>query len=51
MCRADVHDQAVKPLAVLLVDMARVLAAREGVDPDSVRIGPVDFGGEHEEQR
>lgn len=47
MCRADVSPPAAGPLAAMLVDMARVLADREGVDPATVRIGPVDFGDEH----
>lgn len=44
MCRADVAKQAVRPLAAVLKEIAATLAQREGVDPASVRIGPVDFG-------
>lgn len=51
MCRADVATDAAVPLAALLVDMAAVLAAAEGVDPASARIGPVDFGDEAHEPR
>jgi hypothetical protein len=53
MCRADVDDAAAEPLAALLRDMAAVLAARAGVDPATVRIGPVDFGDDrhNEHQR
>lgn len=51
MCRADVTASAAEPLAAILVDMARVLADREGVNPAEVRIGPVDFGDEDHEQR
>lgn len=46
MCRADVNPAAAGPLATLMVDIADVLAAREGVDRSAVRIGPVDFGDE-----
>lgn len=49
MCRADVEQAAQAPLAALLVDMAAVLADLEGADPASVRIGPVDFGPDHNE--
>lgn len=49
MCRADVAEQAARPLATLLREMAAVLAAREGADPASVRIGPVDFGPSEED--
>jgi hypothetical protein len=52
MCRADVAPQACAALAAVLVSMATALAEREGADPASVRIGPVDFGDdEHEESR
>jgi len=46
MCRADVSEAATAPLAALLVDMGRALAAQIGADVDDVRIGPVDLGGE-----
>lgn len=49
MCRADVAPEAQAPLARLLVDMAAALAELEGLDPADVRIGPVDFGPEHNE--
>jgi hypothetical protein len=51
MCRADIAPQATAALAAILVSMATVLAEREGADPAAVRIGPVDFGEEYEEQR
>jgi hypothetical protein len=38
-------------LPAILVSMATALAEREGADPAAVRIGPVDFGDDHEEQR
>lgn len=49
MCRSDVAPHAVEPLAALLLDMATTLAKTAGVEPEDVRIGPVDFGeiGEH----
>lgn len=47
MCRAYVLPRAAAPLARLLVEMATTLAEREGADPATVRIGPVDFGPEH----
>lgn len=50
MCRSNIAPAAASPLAALLADMAAELAAREGVDPTQVRIGPVDFGDEHPEQ-
>lgn len=46
MCRSDIDTEAQKPLARLLWDMARALAAEFDVDAEDVRIGPVDFGGE-----
>jgi hypothetical protein len=51
MCRADIAPQASTALAAILASMATVLAEREGADPAAVRIGPVDFGDEHEEER
>jgi len=48
MCRADVAEGAIRPLAQVLATMARVLAERAGVDPREVRIGPVDFGEPHD---
>jgi hypothetical protein len=50
MCRADVHPDARAALAAVLIDMRGVLAAQADVDPDEVRIGPVDFGPEEGEQ-
>lgn len=44
MCRADVAEDAGPILAGLLIEIATVLADREGVDADAVTIGPVDFG-------
>jgi hypothetical protein len=44
MCRADVAPHAAGPLAALLLDMAATLAKAAGVEPENVRIGPVDFG-------
>lgn len=49
MCRADVAPAAQAPLAALLVEMAAALAGVEGFDPANVRIGPVDFGPDHNE--
>lgn len=49
MCRCDVDEQAVAPLASLLHDMRDALAAQEGVDPDSIAVGPVDFGGDDDD--
>lgn len=48
MCRADIAPAAQAPLAALLVEMAAKLAAEHGHDPADVRIGPVDFGPEHQ---
>lgn len=49
MCRSDVQPAAAETLARLMVEIAEVLAVREGADPSAVRIGPVDFGPEHRE--
>jgi hypothetical protein len=46
MCRSIIVPAARQPLAAILRDMARMLAAREGLSPDDVQIGPVDFGAE-----
>ena len=46
MCRADVAPVAEKALAAFLRDIRDVLAVQAGVDPETVLIGPVDFGPE-----
>lgn len=51
MCTGSAYVEPIAhvPLARLLADMVSVLAEREGVDPASVTIGPVDFGIADEE--
>jgi hypothetical protein len=44
MCRADVPVQAREATERLLLDMRQALADHEHVDPETIRIGPVDFG-------
>ena len=44
MCSADVDPVAAEALAALLADMRRALAAEDGTDPETITIGPVDFG-------
>ena len=44
MCRADVGPQAQEATARLLLDMRQALADQEHVDPETIRIGPVDLG-------
>ena len=46
MCRVDVEPGAQRNLAALMTLCARRLAELHGVDPDTVTIGPVDFGVE-----
>jgi hypothetical protein len=48
MCRSNVAPATAGPLAAILSTIAAVLADEAGVDPSSVRIGPVDFGEEEE---
>lgn len=48
MCRADVDPPARTALASVLTDLRDALAAQHQVDPDTVRIGPVDFGPDPE---
>ncbi len=47
MCRADLAPNVQEPVARLLNDIAAALALEAGVDPKSVRIGPIDFGEPH----
>ena len=48
MCRSDVAEHAQAILAEVLDLIATALAEDAGVPRDTVRIGPVDFGGEEE---
>jgi hypothetical protein len=44
VCRADVHPHAREVTERLLLDMRQALADQEHVDPETIRIGPVDLG-------
>jgi hypothetical protein len=48
VCRAEVTEPAASALARLLTDMCAGLCAADGTAPDSVLVGPVDFGQEPE---
>jgi len=48
MCRSAIREEAQAALGAILAEMAAVLAAQWECDPDEVRCGPVDFGGEDE---
>lgn len=48
MCRHDIDANAHQALAEVLGAIAGALADAAGVTRDQVRIGPVDFGNDHE---
>lgn len=49
VCTVNVDPRAQHNLAALMTLCARALAVQYGVDPDSIIMGPVDFGTDHEE--
>jgi hypothetical protein len=46
MCRADVAPNAAPLLVEIMLRIRGILAAEYGEDPETVLIGPVDFGTE-----
>jgi hypothetical protein len=44
MCRADVEPNAREATKRLLLDIRQALADQDHVDPETILIGPVDFG-------
>jgi hypothetical protein len=49
VCTVNVDARAQRNLAALMTLCAQRLAELYGVDPDSITMGPVDFGTDHEE--
>lgn len=46
MCRADVTPGAAPLLVEIMLRLRDILAEQYGQDPETVLIGPVDFGTE-----
>lgn len=44
MCTVDVTPGAEASVVALLIALRDALAAAEGIDPDTITVGPVDLG-------